>query len=110
MIEKMIDKIRERLQELSYEEYLTCEDVIRLDDAINIINQVEAEYDGGWISVNDKLPEDDSYVLVTEDDDVYMAYYDEKRQAWYYDTEEGFYRTTYIDAWMPLPEPCTKGE
>lgn len=60
----IFEKIRERLQESSYEEYLTCEDVIRLDDAIDIINQVEAEYNNGWISVDDELPPVETEVLI----------------------------------------------
>lgn len=64
----IFEKIRERLQKgiYSFEERLKYDTKTQrhllsqnngINYAINIINQVEAEYNNGWISVDDRLPE-----------------------------------------------------
>lgn len=58
-----------------------------------------------WIPVDKELPDSEDYVLVCDDDDVFIAYYQESNKRWLYDTDEGSYFTVRVDAWMPLPEP-----
>lgn len=65
----------------------------------------------GWIPCSERLPEDESYVLVSEDgDDVYIAYFDLEKYDWYYTTYEGNCHKVKVDAWMPLPEPYKAGD
>ena len=66
---------------------------------------------GGWISVKDRLPEDERFVLVCNDDGKMMvAQYIAETDQWQYrymaydvdvwdDTEQG-----PVEWWMPLPE------
>lgn len=66
---------------------------------------------GGWISVEDRLPEDERFVLVCNDDGKMMvAQYIAEMDKWQYrymaydvdvwdDTEQG-----PVEWWMPLPE------
>lgn len=61
-----------------------------------------------WISVKDKLPEDDRNVLVYDDHDIqfWVAWHDECHNNWY--TQEGD-RVYGVTHWMPLPQ-LPKGE
>lgn len=61
-----------------------------------------------WFSVKEKLPEDDRNVLVYDDndDELYIAWYEEYNNRWYSQESERLYGVTH---WMPLPEP-PKGE
>ena len=54
---------------------------------------------GQWISVTDRLPEDEEYVLIfTAGGSVLLGFYDS--DGW--DTLEGYLRE--VTHWMPLPE------
>lgn len=61
-----------------------------------------------WISVNDRLPEDDELVLVVEDGQIIIAVYDAILDSFF---EDGDSPALLIDIevhpthWMPLPEP-----
>lgn len=73
----------------------------------NIINQVETEYNNGWIPCSERLPEDDSTVWVT-----YINYGKELTATAYYDLESGYwyigyfdYKTKSVTHWQPLPQP-----
>lgn len=134
----IFEKIRERLQEKEDRVYQNFEhlldegkeklamlsevEVQTYSDAIDIINQVEAEYNNGWIKCEDKLPETlDSYLVVVK-----MKY--EWETEWEYQTDVAYYTMEdgYIDGWntfndwnegqechivywQPLPQP-PKGE
>ena len=56
-----------------------------------------------WISVKDRLPEDDRNVLVYDDHDIqfWVAWHDESNNKWY--TQEGD-RVYGVTHWMPLPK------
>lgn len=68
----IFEKIRERLQKVCEQTYYNSvngnrDEGIRNNayhNAINIINQVEAEYNNGWISVDDELPPVETEVLI----------------------------------------------
>lgn len=60
---------------------------------------------GGWISVKDRLPEENGEYLISTKDRVTSAYYECGRRT----SEWTDYYEGYIDFepthWMPLPEP-----
>ena len=65
-----------------------------------------------WIDVNDRLPENNSDVLVYDSDynTVYSANYNSKyfNQTGFWLNEAGGeyqYEFEYVTHWMPLPEP-----
>lgn len=76
----------------------------------------EAPTVGGWVSVEDRLPEDERFVLVCNDDGKMMvAQYIAETDKWQYrymaydvdvwdDTEQG-----PVEWWMPLPEAPKEG-
>lgn len=63
-----------------------------------------------WISVNDRLPENISTVIVAVKEMEYptTAWYSDLDNAWYL-TEKDFFRLKNneftVTHWMPLPEP-----
>lgn len=61
-----------------------------------------------WISVKDRLPEDDRNVLVYDDHDIqfWVAWHDECHNNWYTQEGERVYGVTH---WMWLPQ-LPKGE
>lgn len=123
----IFEKIRERLQEQAerYQESLEgqhCMDYRWIDEeglqateeAIDIINQVESEYDSGWIPCSERLPEDCVMCLVTLDNgDVCLGVYRNDDGEWLSRMSQGqiwYTSSNNIIAWMPLPEPYKKGE
>ena len=59
-----------------------------------------------WISVEDRLPEDEGYVLVTDGDDVYMGFKDDSWGSYFMNVESpSMICFGDITHWMPLPEP-----
>ena len=63
-----------------------------------------------WISVKDRLPEEDGSYLVYEakyfGTGVYIGWFNNKKQ---YFTDEESSNVQNVDYWMPMPEP-PKGE
>jgi hypothetical protein len=59
----------------------------------------------GWISVMDRLPENDNEVLIVASGEVTTAFYEAGDFGWSYGTTG--YETT-ITHWMPLPKPPTE--
>ena len=67
-----------------------------------------------WISIEDKLPEKNNEVLITDGYSVWGGFSREYSQneegwCWFDNSEEGYFNTDEITHWMPLPEP-PKGE
>lgn len=69
-----------------------------------------------WIPVTERLPEDDTLMLVNYIDhrpdagDIWIGWH-EMENVWYIDGEEhSEERGNEVVAWMPLPEPYQKGE
>lgn len=113
----IFEKIRERLnkaREEAKELQKTTTDAYGymkmkqgLDCAIGIVDEVETEYNNGWIPCSERLPEDDSTVWVT-----YIDYGKELTATAYYDLESGYwyvgyfdYKTKSVTHWQPLPQP-----
>lgn len=62
-----------------------------------------------WISVKDRLPDDNISVLVHVDGCAYVASYHVKYLQWFMDGVSGYEYDTALDNaivthWMPLPE------
>lgn len=86
-----------------------------IETAREIVEQAQTV--GGWINVEDRLPEDERFVLVCNDDGKMMvAQYIAETDKWQYrymaydvdvwdDTEQG-----PIEWWMLLPEPPKEGD
>ena len=63
-----------------------------------------------WISVEDRLPEKQGYYLVyTEEDGVFSAEYNPKRERCPWTDESEGYCDFPVTHWMPLPEPPKEG-
>ena len=64
-----------------------------------------------WISVTERLPENDNDVLVTDGTDCAVAYWRTDAQAWD-DSMHGWCDLYGLEviAWMPLPSPWKGGE
>lgn len=97
--EKIIDELKQ-------------ESIIVDDDAghraVEIIEQIAAEYNNGWIACSERLPEDDSICIVTVEYPnngtvVDYGWFDRKSVCWFVGMQE--FRTSNILAWQPLPEP-----
>lgn len=83
-----------------------------LTDALRVVNQVEKDYNNGWIPCSERLPKDREYVLVCatgQDEGVFISYYEEETNRWRYDTEEQPYYVSVI-AWQPLPPAYKESE
>lgn len=146
----IFEKIRERLEEQTkrYQEsiegqhsidyrWIEEEGLQATEEAIDIINQAEAEYNNGWIPCSERLPETNDAVNIVwvnrkpepyyEDikDKPFTAtgHYHKGKWYWYsvvckdyldeYGTSNVDEVDEYIDiiAWQPLPKPYTpKGE
>ena len=87
------------------------------------MQEVAAEYNGGWISVKDRLPNDDKkqYIVQKTNGSIdiigftkdayklsrydFAEYKGKKKQLFYdYDSEYGYIELE-CEAWQPLPEP-----
>ena len=82
-----------------------------------IVQEVEEEYDNGWIPISDRFPENDKYILLSfENFSVpmigrYEGY--ESGGAFYIGDEDTTCskQDLFVNAWQPLPEPYQpKGE
>ena len=121
----IFEKIRERLQELCEQTYYNSvngnrDEGIRNNayhNAIDIINQVEDEYNNGWIPCSERLPEDEGVYIVTIEDEcgsvryckvAFFSLYHPKHRWWDVECEYVYFGD--VTYWMPLPKPYKKGE
>lgn len=118
-IEKLIGRLEEKKREHLHDEEVAqglgkinlasfcCAKARALDGAIEIVNELAEEYNGGWIPCSERLPEENQSVIgcfahgtVTE-----LVFYDGLFHGIY------DYTTNVIIAWQPLPERYVpKGE
>lgn len=68
-------------------------------DALSLIQQLEAQVPR-WISVEERMPEDDGDVLLVIDSEIGLGYY-----SIYFDEWVDYTRTdvNHVTHWMPLP-------
>lgn len=105
-MKKLVEKILERLEK---ERKILLENNIQQAIALNfakeIVKEVAEEYNGGWISVKDRLPDKaGSYLVIGKSGGATVT-------RWYMPSEfypEGHFggnSSDYIRYWMPRPEP-----
>ena len=108
---KAFEKISERLEEL-HERYVNQYGVVggnpmafSVKECMLIVQEVVEEYNGGWISVKDRLPDKaGSYLVIGKSGGATVT-------RWYMPSEfypEGHFggnSSDYIRYWMPRPEP-----
>ena len=94
------------------------------ENAIEIVQEVAEEYNGGWIACSERLPEESGYYLVTyhdwSDGNFLPKYDDTYVRRLHYQISEHFVGWNYpknvddraendchkeVIAWQPLPEP-----
>ena len=74
----------------------------------------DREEKGGWIPIIERLPENESYVLVSFENATMpdIARYEENDEggAFYPGDDEKSYSSygLFVDGWMPLPKTCTE--
>ena len=102
---KAFEKILERLRNAVDKECVSSVLKVRLCDAIEIVQEVSEEYNGGWISVKDRLPDKaGSYLVIGKSGGSTVT-------RWYMPSEfypEGHFggnSSDYIRYWLPRPEP-----
>lgn len=81
------------------------------DRAKEVVTQVVAEYNNGWIPVEDRLPEVEADVLLSlRSLDIYTGFR-ANTEGCFYVEGEGYVEDENVLAWKPLPEPYQpKGE
>jgi hypothetical protein len=130
-MKQFIDKLIERLEEHKTKAYVTgftnnpyelgaCH---AMDDAVKIVNLLAEEHkddiqtidvsellgeseqvNDGWISVEDKLPEDThSVLIITKANTIWTAFYDKEYDEWRDDVDE---RILSVIAWHEIPAFC----
>lgn len=85
-------------------------------DAIELAKIAIALQSQKWIPASEKLPEDESYILVSFENSTMpdIARYEENNEGgtFYPGDDEKSYSSYgfFVNAWMPLPEPYREGE
>ena len=111
----IFEKIRERLQEkkqsIEQNMFGDEDDMVYLSDAIDIINQVEAE--GGWIKCEGKtFAVGCKYLIVDKDNDIYIATY--LNDNVFIARDKNYFMPIRLEATycqlLPLPPQPPKGE
>lgn len=79
-------------------------------DDIENVPTADVEPVKHWISVKERLPENDTSVLICACGHRVTAYYNHLKKAFILTEDENlYYETAAVSHWMPLPEP-PKGE
>ena len=87
-------------------------EVIPKETAIEIANELAEEYKGGWISVDDRLPDiehisgvSETVLVTTNDNSIFTAEY-HGNGKWLDDVADWILE---VIAWQPLPTPYKEG-
>lgn len=87
-------------------------DKSKLSEAMEKLAKLEDEEEsGGWIPCSERMPEDESYILVSFKNATMLdiARYEENDEGgtFYPGDDEKSYSSygIFVNAWMPLPEP-----
>lgn len=109
---KMYHESIERQHSIDYR-WIEEEGLQATEEAIDIINQVESEYNNGWIPCSERLPEEYGDYLVWWTDITRSQYYEiveyEPSNGWIGDIPQAVEGKYSVIAWQPLPHP-PKGE
>lgn len=104
----MADKCEECPQDARhcrYEQDFTRMDICEMID--------EAPTIGGWISVKDRLPENETEVIIIVQHKIgwYRAFAWHDEYGWHSSAEEfGDGESDFVTHWMPMPEPPREAE
>ena len=107
--EEAVSIIEDRIRVTEYVEssYVDCVDIEALRMAIKALKQPEPQ----WIPCSERLPEDDTLMLVNYIDsrpdavDIWIGWH-EMENVWYIDGEAHSSEFgNEVIAWMPLPKP-----
>ena len=99
--EKIIDELKQ-------------ESIIVDDDAghraVDIIEQISEEYNGGWIPCSERLPEENKdgwthLILSIKTGEVIFGFWHNEEMGFCKHFRDGVCRVCGVIAWMPLPEP-----
>ena len=103
------DQVSELQNETQEQARQMLERVARLSDEIE---QMKGEERQQWIPVTEKLPEPETYILVSFDNftlpDIATYRVDDDGSGAFYQGDEDYTYLSvgfYVNAWMPLPEP-----
>lgn len=89
---------------LAYIQQLEADNAQQARCIENLTDKLNATNDAPpcWISVKERLPEHEEYVLVCIRGIIYTGYYDARGRYW---EVEGSRENEKLTHWMPLPEP-----
>lgn len=103
---KAFEKIIERVQEIANYNGIAYIDTA---DIIEIVQEVAEEYNDGWITCSERLPEEYGDYLVWWTDMTRGQYYEiveyEPDNGWIGEIPQAFEGKYSVIAWQPLPEP-----
>ena len=101
-------------QRKSYDTMHMYEIADMVENLIDIVSEVEAEYGNGWIDVKDRLPEKDGYYLTCDHKgNIHVFFHSQEfKETAPFGICEHHSRYYQPIAWMELPKPYTgkKGE
>ena len=124
-MQEVFEKIKQKLEEKSWWTSQTydedgygnddSDEVITLDEAIEIVDQVAEEYKGGWIPCSERLPEEYGEYLYTDINEevhegCFAPYGGVLIGGWSTCHADGVVRLSddKVIAWQPLPAPPKK--
>lgn len=82
-----------------------------IDRTIEIVNQLAEEYNNGWISVEERLPEKNGQYLVQNiRGEICVAHYNYNSPCTYRAFFTGYTQVKNVIAWQQLPEPYSLKE
>ncbi|WP_342756760.1 DUF551 domain-containing protein [Kineothrix sedimenti] len=110
VFEKIIEKLHKDARTLYSLDSFTPVGAWKREDAIEVVKEVAAEYNNGWISASERLPEGNGNYTVTEE--VHSLRTDNRilqtRAVGEVEFVDGKWRRAKhlkIIAWQPLPQP-----
>ena len=111
-LEKILEEIDETIERYGKNPYIDGK-VTDLCYGLNIAKDIIRKHmNDGWIPVEEKLPEDDDFVLATVTGIYNVLTFSEAIQLASYCKDDGWFIEGYpewenpnVSAWRPLPEP-----
>ena len=110
VFEKIIEKLEEEKNDLTdwYEDVAFGLGIKR---SIEIVKQEAEQYNNGWISCSERMPEDEQVVLTCKCKSISILRYSTKTNHWYELRGNWWWSANMVTAWQPLPAPYQpKGE